>query len=559
MSAASESSTWLQRVRKKIPAIILFWFDIVEEKCDESENKLCFRCRTCPDVERCVTLGTGWMNVKSHLEQKHKDYEETAKECNHDQSKLESHFCTKTGSMFGWLELIVEENLPISFVTKKKVRNYMKLEKISRNTFMKYAQKVSELVEREIKLKMPEKIGIVFDGWTESGKHFVALFARYLEENEVQEVLLACSPLEDETDLGAESHVKFINDTLSIYGKTVENNVLFICGDNASTNQAIAAIFGKPFIGCYSHKFNLAMQKIFEVFEEYIERIADVMKLLKGVKRRAALEEKGAKKLPILRNSTRWSSTYQMLERYFDLLQYMDMSDQELMVLIPLEQSDNLRALLGKLDVLNDVTIALQANDLTLLEAMDYFKETLNQYPNEGLEEHLSPDGRLVKNKVFEAAVYKVLNNEEEKLTDEEKKELKDFENDDVIIIENPNEHPQGRSSSSRSIVGEVKRRKIRNRSKYINLKIVCPTSNCVERFFSLCGIVWSKLRRRLLPKNLEMLLFLKMNRRFWDKNTVRKAIAECGGTNAPLAGNSDNEADEDIDYNESGDDNEEL
>jgi hypothetical protein len=56
------------------------------------------------------------------------------------------------------------------------------------------------------------------------------------------------------------------------------------------------------------------------------------------------------------------------------------------------------------------------------------------------------------------------------------------------------------------------------------------------------------------------MLLFLKMNRRFWDKNTVRKAIAECGGgTNAPLAGNSDDEAEEDIDYNESGDDNEEL
>jgi hypothetical protein len=100
-------------------------------------------------------------------------------------------------------------------------------------------------------------------------------------------------------------------------------------------------------------------------------------------------------------------------------------------------------ALLEKLVILNDVTIALQAKDLTLLEAMDYFKETLNQYPRR-IWEYLSPDSTLVKNKIFESAVYKVMNNQEGLLTSEEKEALKGFENDDVIIVENPEPQPIG-------------------------------------------------------------------------------------------------------------------
>ncbi len=90
------------------------------------------------------------------------------------------------------------------------------------------------------------------------------------------------------------------------------------------------------------------MQKLFEVYDEYIEKIADAMKMLKGVKG-AVLAEKGAKKLPILRNKTRWSSTYKMLQRYFDLLPFLDISDAELMESIPINYNEELRGLLVKI------------------------------------------------------------------------------------------------------------------------------------------------------------------------------------------------------------------
>ncbi len=166
-------------------------------------------------------------------------------------------------------------------------------------------------------------------------------------------------------NLGAESHAQFIIDTLGLYDKTIEN-VLFICGDNMSTNQAIANILSRPFIGCYSHKLNLAMQKLFSVHEEFIEKIADAIKMLKGVKRSAVLEEKGAKKRPVVRNNTRWSSTFKMLQRYFYLLPFMDLSDQELMQSIPFSHNEELKGFYEKLLILNEVTVALQAHDLNL-------------------------------------------------------------------------------------------------------------------------------------------------------------------------------------------------
>jgi hypothetical protein len=510
----------------KIPDIIKFWFKIAEDECVESSKKIGFKCKVCANVLRIVTLGNGWTNAMSHLKDKHPDYEKVMKDCDNDQSKLEHYFCTKTKTVFGWLELITSLNLPIDFITKKVARKYIRLNKISRNSFMKYAQKVTELTERKIAAILPKKFGIVFDGWTENGKHFVALFARFLnEDDEVEEILLTCSPLDDESDLGAESHAQFIMDTLELYGKNKED-ILFICGDNASTNQAIANILAKPFIGCYSHKFNLAMQKLFIVYEEYIESIAEAMKMLKGVKRAAILEEKGAKKLPLLRNKTRWSSTFKMIKRYFELLPYMDISDQELMACIPISHNDELKAFCDKLSNLNEVTVALQAQDLTLLEAKQYFQETLAMYPNEGFQEYLGNDSHLIKNKVFESAVIKVLNQQEEQLSLEEKEALKEFELDDDCIIVQPAEVDDSRRHS---IVSKVKKQKLMKKSSYINLKLICPTSNCCERFFSLCGIIWSKLRRRLLPKNLEMLLFLKLNEKFWDLNLVKAAIAECG------------------------------
>lgn len=59
---------------------------------------------------------------------------------------------------------------------------------------------------------------------------------------------------------------------------------------------------------------------------------------------------------------------------------------------------------------------------------------------------------------------------------------------------------------------------------RYELVHYIPPTSNVAERFFSQAGIVLSPLRQAMAPVQLENILFLKMNRRFWNLATVRTA-----------------------------------
>ena len=73
--------------------------------------------------------------------------------------------------------------------------------------------------------------------------------------------LMAFQPLLDETNMTAENHLDLFISMLELYGKSVEN-VLFIVGDNASVNMSLAEKMGVPFIGCASHRLNLAVNQI---------------------------------------------------------------------------------------------------------------------------------------------------------------------------------------------------------------------------------------------------------------------------------------------------------
>jgi hypothetical protein len=75
-------------------------------------------------------------------------------------------------------------------------------------------------------------------------------------------------------------------------------------------------------------------------------------------------------------------------------------------------------------------------------------------------------------------------------------------------------------------LVEEVGRKKVLNNNAYFKgLNMVSPTSNICERLFSSAGLVWSDLRKAMLPSTLEMLLFLKVNRKLWNGNTVQNAL----------------------------------
>jgi len=56
-----------------------------------------------------------------------------------------------------------------------------------------------------------------------------------------------------------------------------------------------------------------------------------------------------------------------------------------------------------------------------------------------------------------------------------------------------------------------------------VDLNFVVGTSDIVERLFSAAGLILTDLRSSMLPINAEALLFLKVNRMYWDFETVMK------------------------------------
>ena len=112
--------------------------------------------------------------------------------------------------MYDWIELIVEESLPISITNKKSFRRFKKdRTNFSQEKVKETLYKLVELVESNIcyQMKKARRGTILHDGWIKNGVHYVAIYACFMKEvleyrNKVEVkdvvpelVLLASSPM----------------------------------------------------------------------------------------------------------------------------------------------------------------------------------------------------------------------------------------------------------------------------------------------------------------------------------------------------------------------------
>lgn len=88
-------------------------------------------------------------------------------------------------------------NLPFKFVEIEWARKYVSLQ----NTLKKYMGASLRKVEEKLANILPTSFGIVIDGWTDGGTHFLAIYASFVDtlSEQVKQYLLACSPMGDET------------------------------------------------------------------------------------------------------------------------------------------------------------------------------------------------------------------------------------------------------------------------------------------------------------------------------------------------------------------------
>ncbi|EGZ08877.1 hypothetical protein PHYSODRAFT_288643, partial [Phytophthora sojae] len=264
--------------------------------------------------------------------------------------------------------------------------SYSSLDPISEETLRAGMDGVVVAVERSIPSELPARFGIMLDGWTHASEHYIAVFACYEVNGCPKTTLLSMAPLLDalDDDLSAQGHLEFLATMLPRdYGVQLAQ-CRFLVADNCAVNRRLATLMSVPLVGCASHRLNLAVQADMVSHEEDLAAVQALMVKLRTLTQSAKLRLKTPLR-PVIRQNTRWSSTFEMVRRYLQLLEFLDAEDDDLMDLLPPPaMNKQLRALYQELCDIESVSKALQGHDVDLLDVREWFDELIAVKPQYG-------------------------------------------------------------------------------------------------------------------------------------------------------------------------------
>ncbi|KAG6611397.1 uncharacterized protein IUM83_15597 [Phytophthora cinnamomi] len=186
-----------------------------------------------------------------------------------------------------------------------------------------------------------------------------------------------------------------------------------------------------------------------------------------------------------------------MVRRYLKLLEFLDVEDDDIMELLPPPAANKrLRALY---------------QELCDIESLIAVKP---QY-----ERFIGPRANIVHSPDFESGCVRVLRGKAQRLTRAERVALQPFE---AVRPDDADASEEAEEAAASFVERLRKRRRLaQDRVEYEQLKSIPPTSNVVERFFSIARVTFGHQRHGLLPRTLETILFLSQNRSYWDATTV--------------------------------------
>ena len=139
----------------------------------------------------------------------------------------------------------------------------------------------------------------------------------------------------------------------------------------------------------------------------------------------------------------------------------------------------------------------------------------------------ITKNGSLVTHPVWESAIVKLQNNQEDRLTAAERREVKIY-----LLPDDPPEVHEGFDDDDFN-VGDIlsnqeKEAEARSKkSRYRSTKHIFTTSVIVECLFSRAKMILEDRRKSMSPWHMELLLFLHSNRDLWDAHTVNMCMKE--------------------------------
>ncbi|KAE8952353.1 hypothetical protein PR001_g33327, partial [Phytophthora rubi] len=174
-----------------------------------------------------------------HVRREHPSFEAEMRAATTAETSSLIHYARRTPvNRFGWLEWVVKANLPLVFCENPLARRYTSLEPISVETLRALMESVAQLVGLDIAGELPDRFGLMLDGWSHASVHYVAVFVCYAVNGVAKYALLSMAPIiqEPNDDLSARTHREYLAGVLETFGKALSDCV-YLVGDNCSVNK----------------------------------------------------------------------------------------------------------------------------------------------------------------------------------------------------------------------------------------------------------------------------------------------------------------------------------
>ena len=148
------------------------------------------------------------------------------------------------------------------------------------------------------------------------------------------------------------------------------------------------------------------------------------------------------------------------------------------------------------------------------------FDVVIKDYPE--MEQYLGSNSHLVNNQDFESGFVKIMSKEFINLTESERAATSALM---LPTTMDTIEHNPIKTGYFEECQNRKCRRVSAEQDQYMDCTFLVATTVTVERLFSTCKYVLTDNRKSLPPIMFEALLFLKINRDFWDLPMVEQAM----------------------------------
>ena len=327
-------------------------------------------------------------------------------------------------------------------------------------------------------------------------------------------------------------------------------------------------------IGCCNHKLHLDVLELMgkeekksktgrvaqqaDGYQPLIRKVDLLMGELKTLKNSSKLRTK-TDLVAIRKNVTRWGSILQMLKRWLQLrgpVSNITQWPESVIEKIPTpSENQDIIFLVEELQKFESCSKILQNGSnqrLNLLDARNLFDGLVEDFGTKYPLSHLRKDSTIIENPDFEKGVVKILDGRENELTRAEEIAVSIFLKDEVGN-ESVASSPGQNSDYAAMLLRRENRKRPReeSKSKYRKLRHISPTSSVCEVLFSKARLIMTHLRKIMSPHTLNMLLFLKANKKLWPNASIVQRILN----NRKKNGIADDEEDDNVDAEDSNED----